>query len=189
MCSIKAKAFQKKKKDDAKIPYIWKNHVIVDNQTYKISDGQIRIPIRPKQYIQFKLTDYVIQQIKNNKLGSITITEDKLIISYSKGIPEQKTSDFVAVDRNLDNATAFDTQNKFTVYDLQKTNQIKQTYKQIKSKFKRNDARIKKKIFSKYGKRERNRVHDILHKTSKQIIHPNKLYIQTNYTSKHGHNP
>jgi len=48
------------------------------------------------------------------------------------------------------------------VYNLEKTNQIKATYKAVKSKFKRNDARIRKKLYSKYGKKEKNRIHQLL---------------------------
>jgi len=171
----KLKLFRKvsRRNPQAKIPYVSKNHLILDNQSYKILDDTINIPVKPHQHCRIPLNPYVLEQLKNTKLGSITITEDKIIISYSKEIPEQKPSDFMAVDRNLDNATTFDTQNKSTIYDLQKANQIKQTCRQTKSKFKRNDARIRKKIFSKYGKKEKNRVHDIIHKTSKQIIRQN----------------
>ena len=59
------------------------------------------------------------------------------------------------------------------MYELQKANQIKQTCRQVKSKFKRNDVRIKERIFAKYGKKERNRIHDILYRTSKQIADQN----------------
>jgi len=83
-------------------------------------------------------------------------SDNKIIISYSKQILRQKPSDFVAVDTNLDNIITINTQNKFAIYDLHKTNQIKRIYRQVKSKFRRNDIRIRKKIFVKYGKKERN---------------------------------
>lgn len=175
MCSSNIKDLQKRKKEkpNAKVPYIRKNHLILDNCAYKIMDGWVRIPIKPYYYCSIKLNHYVLKQIQNAKLGSITITEDKIIISYSKQITMQNPEDFLAVDRNLDNATTFNTQNKFVAYDLHKANQIKQTYREIKSKFTRNDIRIRKKIFMKYGKKEKNRVHDILHQTSKKIVNQN----------------
>lgn len=173
--AAKLKSYRKTKRKNhkAKIPYIFKNHLILDSGSYKISNEEIRIPIKPKNYCIVKLNRYVLDQIQGTKIGSITITENKLIISYSKEPQIQKPNRFVAIDRNLDNVTTFDTQNKSAVYDLQKTNQIKQTYLQVKSKFRRNDARIRKKIFSKYGHKERNRVHDILHQTSKKIVNQN----------------
>ena len=85
-----------------KTAYISKNHLPLNNELYKISDGQIRIPIRPRRYCRIKLNHYVLEQIRGTKLGSITITEDKLIIAYSKQVTEQKPTGLVAIDRNLD---------------------------------------------------------------------------------------
>ena len=48
------------------------------------------------------------------------------------------------------------------------------------SNFKRNDVRIRKKIFSKYGKKEKNRVHQILHNASKKIVSKNQGIIMEN---------
>ncbi len=164
----------KRKKQDAKIPYIWKNMLKLDNQSYKIRDGCIKIPIRSKQYCVIKLASYVLEQLQNTKLGSITITQNKLIISYSREIMQQKLSDFVAIDRNLDNITTFDSQNNLIVHDLQKATKIKEVYRNVKSRFKRNDVRIRKKIFTKYGVKEKNRVYQILHVVSKRITSENQ---------------
>jgi len=164
----------KRKKQDAKIPYIWKNMLKLDNQSYKIRDDCIKIPIRSKQYCVIKLASYVLEQLQNTKLGSITITQNKLIISYSREIMQQKLSDFVAIDRNLDNVTTFDSQNNLIVHDLQKATKIKEVYRNVKSRFKRNDVRIRKKIFTKYGVKEKNKVYQILHVVSKRITSENR---------------
>lgn len=164
----------KRKKPDSKIPYIWKNMLTLDNQSWKITNGYIRIPIRKEQYCFIKLTSYVLKQLENMKLGSIIVTERKLIISFSKEIKQQKSVDFLAIDRNLNNATTFDTQNNFTVHSLHKITKIKERYSHVKSKFKRNDARISKKIFQKYGIKEKNRTHQLLHLVSKRIVSENK---------------
>lgn len=175
-CAASAlKRFRKAKKKNltAKIPHIHKNHLILDNDSYKLFDGRIRIPIRPYQYCTIILNHYVLKRLENVKLGSITITENKLIISYSRQIKSQEPSDFVGLDRNLDNVTAFDTQNKLTIYDLQKINEIKQCYRHVKSKFKRNDNRIKKKIFKKYGRKQKDKVNHILHVVTKNTVNQN----------------
>ena len=164
----------KKKKHDSKIPYVWKSMFRLDNQSYKISDGHIRIPIRKKQCCLIKLASYVLEQLENTKLGSITVTDNKLIISYSKEVKQQKPTNFVAIDRNLDNITMLDTENNLTVHNLHKVTKIKERYRYVKSKFRRNDVRIRKKIFQKYGTREKNRVHQILHSVSKKVISENK---------------
>lgn len=163
----------KKRKAETKTPFISKNHLILDNQSYKIVGSHVRIPIKPNQYCFMRLNCHVLEQISDVKLGSLTITDDKIIIAYSKNITEKKPLDFVGIDVNLDNVTTCNTQNKFTVYNLKKVNQVKQTYRQVKSKFKRNDVRIKKRIFSKYGKKEKNKVSQLLHLVSKNIVSHN----------------
>lgn len=161
-----------RKNPNATLPYVWKNMLCLDNQSYKIDydNAILRVTIKPKKYCYIKLSSYVLEQLENAKLGSITITCNKLVISYSKEITEKEPEHYQGIDRNLDNATSCDTRGKFTRYHLKKANQIKEKYRKIKSKFKRNDVRIRKKIFTKYGRKERNRAHQLLHKVSKQIV-------------------
>ncbi|MGI0010991.1 MAG: IS200/IS605 family accessory protein TnpB-related protein, partial [Nitrosopumilaceae archaeon] len=47
---------------------------------------------------------------------------------------------------------------------------IAENTKSIFSSFKRNDVRIKKKIYSKYGTRRKNRISQLLHKVSKTVV-------------------
>ena len=116
-------------------------------QIHRIKNNTIRIPIKSREYITIKLNHYVIEQLKGSKLGSITLTENKLIISYSKHIAEQNPSNFIGVDRNLNNATTCDANGTITIYDTSKITEIKQKYRQVKSNLKRNDVRIRKKSF------------------------------------------
>src|SRR3989442_338879 len=55
-------------------------------------------------------------------------------------------------------------------YDLSKVTNIRSTYRYVKSRLQRNDARIRTQVFSKYGKKERNRVQPLLHTVSKRIV-------------------
>ena len=171
----------KKKRPNAKRPYVRRDMLTLDNQCVKITDdGRLRFPVRAKEYIFIKLASYVLEQLEGSKLGSITVTPEKLIISYSKEVLQREPKGYVGIDRSLDNATSFDSGGKFTIYDLSRANQIKSKYKKIKSHFRRNDVRIRKKIFSKYGKKEKNRVHQILHNASKKIVSKNQGIIMEN---------
>lgn len=116
-----------------------------------------------------KLNSYILEKIKNTKLGSLVITANKLIISYSEFIPNQIVNSFIGIDRNLNNVTTHDSKGNCVIHDLSKAQRIIALYSTVKSRFKRNDSRIRKKIFQKYGKLQRNRVGDILHYTSKKI--------------------
>jgi putative transposase len=171
----KLKLYKKtlRKKHNAKRPYISKNHIILDNQSYRIEDGSIRIPIEPGRYFIIPLTGYILEKTKNAKLGNITVTDDKLIISYSKEILEQKPDMFIEIDRNLDNITTCNSKENYATYDLSEASKIISSYNMVKSKFRRNDSRIRKKIFQKYGKLQKNRIHNILHCTSKNIVSQN----------------
>ncbi|MHB8601021.1 MAG: RNA-guided endonuclease InsQ/TnpB family protein [Nitrosotalea sp.] len=167
----KLKLYKKmfKKKSHAKKPYISRNHLIIDNQSYKIRQDMIRIPTEPAKYIFIKLTRYVCEKIKGAKLGNVVITDDKIILSYSKDISEQKLSNFMGIDRNLNNVTTCDSRGIYIVHDLSQAQRIVSSYGTVKSKFRRNDFRIRKKIFQKYGRLQKNKVHNILHCTSKKI--------------------
>ena len=169
-----------KKKSDAKKPYISKNHLIIDNQSYKIEGDCIRIPLEPAKYLFIRLTRHVYEKIKDTKLGNLVISNDKIIISYSKTIPEQKPVNFVGIDRNLNNVTTCDSQGKCIVHDLSKAQRIVASYSAVKRKFRRNDSRVRKKLFQKYGKLQKNRVHNILHCTSKKIVSQNSGIVMEN---------
>ncbi len=53
------------------------------------------------------------------------------------------------------------------VYNLSDVVTIKKRYKKKISHFNRNDRRIKKKIYEKYGKKSKNRTKQIMHTVSK----------------------
>ena len=55
-------------------------------------------------------------------------------------------------------------------YDLSNATKIAVNIKEIISSFKRNDRRIRKKIYLKYGMRRKNRVSQLLHGVSKDVV-------------------
>ncbi|MDE1878484.1 MAG: transposase, partial [Thaumarchaeota archaeon] len=116
---------------------------------------------------------YVCEKIKGVKLGNVTITDDKIILSYSKDIPQKRPTNFIGIDRNLNNITTYNSKGVCIVHDLSQAQRIISSYSIVKNQFRRNDSRIRKKIFQKYGKLQKNRVHNILHCTSKKIASQN----------------
>ena len=76
----------------------------------------------------------------------------------------------MGIDRNLDNVTVVDSNGSTTRHNLSEATEIKAIYREVKSRLNRNDSRIRQRVYSKYGVRQRNRVRQLLHKTSKQII-------------------
>jgi putative transposase len=155
-----------------KTPYL-KNDMIISCYGFKVdwNYGILKIPLGGKRYFDIKLNNFVLKKISTLKVHSFSISSlGKLSISYSKPITEQiDCASIVGLDRNLSNVTVGNFE-KTTRYDLQKCNEIIDNTKSIYKSFNRNDHRIRKKIYAKYGNRRKNRVNQILHKVSKNIV-------------------
>ena len=54
----------------------------------------------------------IVQMRKGTKLDNLTITDDKIILSYSRDIPEQKPTNFIGIDKNLNNVTTCDSKGR-----------------------------------------------------------------------------
>jgi putative transposase len=156
----------------AKTPYL-KMGMIISCYGFKIDyeNGILKIPLGHSNYFDIKLNNFVLKTISTLKVHSFSISSlGKVSLSYSKPITKQiGCSSIVGLDRNLNNVTVGSIE-KTTRYGLEKCNEIIDNTKSIYKSFKRNDHRIRKKIYSKYGNRRRNRINQILHKTSKNIV-------------------
>jgi len=161
---------------DTKKPYVYKKFLIVDSNYYKIFYDHIQIPTRPREFVVIPLNRYVSSIISNPslKLGNVTLTASTLSISFSKEVKAQKPSGYIGIDMNLDNITCFSSDGKTRVYDISPVTKMKYKYRKIKSNFKRDDVRIRKKLFQKYGVNQKNRENALFHKISKRLVSENK---------------
>ncbi len=75
----------------------------------------------------------------------------------------------MGIDRNLRNVTVGNEQ-QVTYYDVSKAATIAETTRSIIHSFNRNDVRIRKEVAKKYGRRRQERVRQILHQVSKNIV-------------------
>ncbi len=157
-------------------PYVKKQFLIVDSQYYRMIYGHIQIPRKPREFLVIPLTPYVVKIISQDglKLGNAIINPTTLALSYSKDVNVIKIGGYISIDRNLDNITCYDTDKQITIFDTSSITKMKDKYSQVKSHFTRNDVRIQKKIFEKYGTKQRNKENQFLHKISKQLTSQNK---------------
>ena len=118
------------------------------------------------------LNNYVSDVLRqpNIKLRSATLTASKVCISFSKETSTIKYKGMLDIDRNLSNITAVDSFGNIIIDDLSKVTLIKAASRRTRSRFKRNDSRIRHQIASKYGRIQSNRTQWLLHQTSKKII-------------------
>lgn len=136
----------------------------------KLQDGSLLLPHRPRKPLRIPLTSHVRATIQGYLIRSVTLTEDKLALTYARPIAEIMPEGFVAVDRNLDNVTLASSDSSLVRYDLGRAARVKATYRRIRSRVKRNDVRIRREISRKYGQKQREKVKQILHRASKQIV-------------------
>jgi putative transposase len=160
------------------VPIIKHVFLKVDNQTYKLNHWILRIPARPKEFIYLVLqgSDYHMSFIDdpNLKRGEVTITERVVSIAFSKEISEIKPQGQMGVDINERNVTIATTNGHVKRFnELAEVADIKQTYRDIRAKIGRLkgwDRRVSQQLFAKYGRRERNRSVQRLHKVSDEIV-------------------
>jgi len=159
----------KKKNSRTKFPYA-KKLILTTCYGFKIQNGLLRLPTKPRQYIYVKLNSHTLRVLSGLNVRSVTLTPDSLSISYSKEIGEIQPEGYVGVDRNLDNVTVASTDRTVRRFDLSNPTKIKADYRYVKSRFKRNDSRIRARVFSRYGEKQRNRIQPLLHNVSKRIV-------------------
>jgi putative transposase len=158
----------KRKNPRTEFPYA-KKLMLTSCYGFKIEGDLLRLPIKPRQYVHIKL-NHTQRTLSGLNVRSVTLTPGSISINYSKEIVQIEPEGYLGVDRNLDNVTTVSTQGTAQRFDLSKATRIKSTYRFVKSRFKRNDARIRGRVFSKYGEKQRNRVQPLLHNVSKRIV-------------------
>lgn len=175
---LKSYRRSKRKNPNTKIPRIKpdKLFLVVDSYVYKIIHNHIQIPTRPREFVAIPLNHYVAKTISDPslKLGNATLTPDTLSILFSKEIQTQKTAGSIGIDMNLDNITCYGSDGKIRIFDTSYMTKMKQAYRKVTSNFKRNDVRIRRKLYQKYGRIQRNKEDSLLHKISKKLSSENK---------------
>ncbi|MGQ0772513.1 MAG: RNA-guided endonuclease InsQ/TnpB family protein [Nitrososphaerota archaeon] len=171
----------RKKNPHAKIPRCMKPYLIVDKLSYKIIGATLLIGIRPRQpYVRIPLNHYTMQRIseQSTRTGTVTITSDSVSISITKDVKSIKPTEFVGIDTNLNNISAVHSDGTVDVFaDVSKITKIKERYRMVKSHFTRNDVRIRRKIFQKYGTLQQHKTKQILHNVSRKLVVQKKQII------------
>jgi putative transposase len=137
---------------------------------FKIKDGCLQFPYHPREAIRIPLTPHVQATIRKHTVRSITLTKDKLSLTYTKQVAEIKPDGFIGIDRNLNNVTLAAADGTIVKHDLSDATRVKATYRQVRSRMRRNDVRIRREITSKYGWKQQEKVKQILHHASKLIV-------------------
>lgn len=164
-------------------PYVKHSFLKLDNQTYQLNHLILRIPFHAtgrghdSDYIHLTLqaSNYQLAFVDDPSLkrGSVTLTGSTVSIAFSKEIAEIEPRGQIGIDVNERNITWSDTNGKTEQKDTSDIAEIKERYKAIRAKIGRNiwqDNRISQKLYVKYGRRERNRTVQRIHRISKGIV-------------------
>lgn len=153
-----------------KKPYM-KKPILISCYGFNIEDGVFRIPLGCRKYFEIPLNAYTKQILSDPtlKVCSFCLTAFNISVTISKEIGLLKCTKTVGIDRNLKNVTVGNS-TRVVQYELSKVVKIAENTKSIYASLKRNDHKIMKKLYSKYGTRRKNRINQILHKASKTIV-------------------
>ncbi len=134
----------------------------------KLRDGKLSMPAK----LSIQLNNHSLQFLSQPDLEirSVTLGPDTVSISVLKGTEPMKWTGMLGIDRNLNNVTTADTEGNIIRYDLSRATIEKAKARQAKRRFTRNDVRIRRVVYGKYGTLQRNRVGWILHNISSSIV-------------------
>jgi len=181
-CSV-LKSWRKKVKrgeaDPNEPPVVRRTFVKFHSSLTKFKDNRLRITVKAKEYvwIDLKFGEYqkkFIDEWINGKLkiGEIIITPEKVIVPFKKEVEIKQPKQWLAIDINEANVTGVCTNGDWFIINTSEIKRIRHVYyekrRRIQSGIKTGKRR--KELLQKYGRRERNRVKDILHKVSKTIV-------------------
>ena len=153
--------------------------LLISCYSFKILEGKLRVPIQSEgrghhstTYFDIPLNEFTKKILSDPavKIRSFTLTSSNMVsICYAKEIVEMQCSKLIGADRNLHNLTVGNVQ-QVVQYDLSEAVQVAENTRSIFKSFKRNDVRIRRKLYRKYGLRRKNRVNQLLHRMTKTIV-------------------
>ncbi len=153
-----------------KSPYTVKPQLI-SCYGFKVERGLLRVPLGPRRYHNIPLTKHTLSIISDPTLNvrSFTLTATTVSLTISKEVPEIECVSTAGVDRNLQNL-AYGNEERVLQYRLDKAVMIAETARKLVASFKRDDARVRRRIAAKYGQRRRNRTGYLLHSITRHIV-------------------
>jgi putative transposase len=147
--------------------------LLVSCYRVKIQDGKLRVQLRDGQSEYIPLNSHTLRVLSDSalRINSFTLTGTSLSICVSREIEAEakEPTSTVGIDRNLRNLTVGN-EEKVIYYDMTRVVEVAVSTRSIVRSFKRNDVRIRQSVSSKYGRRRSERVKQIIHGVTKQIV-------------------
>ena len=144
---------------------------LVSCYSFKTKNGGLEIPVSRGKRLSIPLTKHTLDTISQPgvEVRSFTLTRNRLSLCIARDVVPVECTSTVGVDRNLRNLTVGNDQETLH-YDLSETVRIASNTMRMVASFKRDDARIRGAIASKYGLRRTARTGHLLHTATKTIV-------------------
>jgi len=145
--------------------------LLVSCYSFKVTHDGLEIPITRGKRLSIPLTRRTLNVIAQPgiKVRSFTLTRNRLSLCITRDVARVECASTVGVDRNLRNLTVGNDE-ETRHYDLSETVRIARNTVRIVASFKRNDARTRRAVASKYGERRTARTDHLLHTATKTIV-------------------
>jgi putative transposase len=175
-CEVAYSAYRNKNRRG--VPYVRRPFLKLDRESYRLNHLLLRIPLTPRHFVFLTLSgsEYHLSFIDdpNLKRGAITINKQTACLTFTQVTSSFEPVGFVGMDINERNVTISATngyERKFT--ELVEVVEIKERYGEIRAKISRatrGDKRVAKELLAKYGRRERNRTVQRIHRVTKEVV-------------------
>ncbi|WXG43627.1 MAG: transposase [Promethearchaeati archaeon SRVP18_Atabeyarchaeia-1] len=170
---------KRRRRQNARVPRATKLTAKLGNQAYKVVDGKLRIPIKPREYFYVPLHKRAAQFLSDAalKLGSVTLTASTVSVVFSKTAEITEPGSYVAYDtneRSIDGAYVREGgELAVESHDLSGVSEARQGYfervRRAQSKYAK-DRRVATKIQRRWFANQNNKVNTMLHQVSSAIV-------------------
>jgi putative transposase len=169
----------KRKRQNVRAPRATKLMAKLGNQAYRVVDGELRIPIKPREYFYVPLHKRAVHFLSDPalKLGSVTFTACVASVVFSKTAEVTEPKSYVAYDtneRSIDGAYVKEGRELIVEsHDLSRVSEVRHGYfervRRTQAKY-AGDRRVAKKIQRKWFSKQNNKVNTVLHQVSSKIV-------------------
>jgi len=166
---------------ECKVPYVYRPFLRADNSTFHLSteNGHVRLSIRAGEWsgLDVQLSPYHLKVLAFGKIKQLVLNEKKAVLVIEKKAPEPYVpASVIALDtneRSLDGVAISTSKGSPITIPFSEVSVVQHRHffrRRKMAKKKRRDQRVMRKILSKEGKREHDRVSQRLHLVSKGLV-------------------
>ncbi len=164
-----------------KVPYVFRPFLHADDVTFHLTleTGLVRLSLRNGEWVGFdvKLSQYHIKSMEYAKIKQLVLTGNKAVIIFEREVPERYApTSLLALDTNEHSLDGVLLESEgsvpvsVTYPDLSLVQHRHFVRRRKLNKKKCNDRRVWRKLASKEGRRERNRISHRLNLVSKGLV-------------------